>query len=134
MENIDGVMQIYLNDIQEYSLIDKNKEKELARKARNGDKEAIKRHENILIGKADYTEVARGDAMLEKGNFAKMIVNRDNFKVLGFHIIGPQASILIQEIINLMALDLSLDNLWGMHIHPALSELVMTTLNNLEER
>lgn len=42
MQSIYGTLQIYLNDIQEHSLIDKNKEKELAKRARDGDKNAIK--------------------------------------------------------------------------------------------
>jgi mycothione reductase len=98
------------------------------------EKQAVKKYEKILVGKAKYTEVARGNAMLEKDSFAKAIVNRENLKILGFHIIGSQASTLIQEVVNLKALDLSLENLWGMHIHPALPELIITALNNLEER
>ncbi len=98
------------------------------------EEQAMKKYGKILVGTAKYTEVARGNAMLEKDNFAKVIVNRENMRILGFHIIGSQASILIQEVVNLKALGLSFENLWGMHIHPALPELVITTLNNLEEK
>jgi mycothione reductase len=98
------------------------------------EEQAVKKYEKILVGKAKYREVARGNAMLEKNSFAKAIVNRENLKILGFHIIGSQASTLIQEVVNLKALDLSFENLWGMYIHPALPELIITTLNNLEER
>jgi len=49
-------------------------------------------------------------------------------------IVDPQASILIQEVVNAMAAD---GNLWsvakGMHIHPALSEVVLKALGTLEE-
>ena len=96
--------------------------------------QAAKKYAKILVGKAQYTGIARGAAMLEKDSFAKAIVNRENMEILGFHIIGSQASILIQEVINLKALGLSFENLWGMHIHPALPELIINTLNNLEER
>ena len=34
--------------------------------------------------------------------FVKVIVEMKSDKILGAHIIGPQASVLIQEIINLM--------------------------------
>lgn len=98
------------------------------------EKQARRKYEKVLVGKAKYTEVARGKAMLEKESFAKAIVNREDLKILGFHIIGHQASTLIQEVVNLMALDISFENLWGMHIHPALPELIITTLNNLEEK
>ena len=88
----------------------------------------------LLVGKAMYTDVARGEAMMEREGFAKAVVLRKSGKILGFHIIGPQASILIQEVVNAMAAD---GNLWsvakGLHIHPALSEVVMKAFGRLEE-
>jgi len=91
------------------------------------------KHE-LLVGKAMYTDVARGEAMMETEGFTKAVVHLKSGKVLGYHIIGPQASILIQEVINAMAVD---GNLWsvarGMHIHPALSEVVLKTFGKLKE-
>jgi mycothione reductase len=89
---------------------------------------------DLLVGRANYSDVARGEAMMEEEGFCKAIVKRDGDKILGFHIIGPHASILIQEVIIAMANGL---NIWamnkGMHIHPSLSEVVMAALGNLEE-
>ena len=89
--------------------------------------------QELLVGKAMYTDVARGEAMMETEGFAKAIVHRKTGKVLGYHIIGPQASILIQEVVNAMAAD---GNLWsvakGMHIHPALPELVLKAFGKLQ--
>ena len=88
--------------------------------------------QELMVGKAMYTDVARGEAMLEREGFAKAIVHRKTGKVLGYHIIGPQASILVQEVVNAMAND---GNLWtlakGIHIHPALSELVLRAFAKL---
>jgi mycothione reductase len=88
----------------------------------------------VLIGKAMFTDVARGEAMRETEGFAKALVHRKTGKILGYHIIGPQASILIQEVVNAMAAD---GNLWsvakGMHIHPALSEVVLKAFGKLKE-
>jgi dihydrolipoamide dehydrogenase len=52
---------------------------------------------------------------------------------LGAHIIGPYASILIQEIINLMYTPTQSAEpiLQGMHIHPALSEVVQRAFASL---
>ncbi|HEY6010938.1 MAG TPA: FAD-dependent oxidoreductase [Nitrospirota bacterium] len=90
--------------------------------------------ENILAGRAKYTDVARGDAMMETEGFTKTVIHRKTGKILGYHIIGPQASILIQEVVNAMAAD---GNLWsvakGIHIHPALSEVVLKAFGKLEE-
>jgi dihydrolipoamide dehydrogenase len=90
--------------------------------------------QDLLVGRALYSDVARGDAMMETEAFAKAIVHRKSGKILGFHIIGPQASVLIQEVVNAMAAD---GNLWsvakGIHIHPALSEVVLKPLGKLKE-
>ena len=55
MEGLYGTMQIYLNDIQKYSLIDHKKEKELAKRARKGDKEATKELVNANLRFVIYT-------------------------------------------------------------------------------
>jgi mycothione reductase len=87
----------------------------------------------LLVGKARYSEVARGEAMMEEESFAKAIVKRDG-KILGFHIIGPYASILIQEVITSMANDLDIWSIGkAMHIHPALTEVIVATFGNLQE-
>ncbi len=90
--------------------------------------------QELLVGKAMYNDVARGEAMMETEGFAKAIVHRKSGKILGYHIIGPQASVLIQEVVNAMAAD---GNLWsvakGIHIHPALSEVVLKPFGKLEE-
>jgi mycothione reductase len=90
--------------------------------------------QDVLVGRAMYTDVARGEAMMETEGFAKAVVHRKSGKVLGYHIIGPQASVLIQEVVNAMAGD---GNLWsaarGIHIHPALSEVVLKAFAKLAE-
>lgn len=88
----------------------------------------------ILVGKAKYNEVAKGKAMKDEENFAKIIIEKESWRILGFHIIGPYAPILIQEVINAMAVGGTvMPIINGMHIHPALPELVLTTLENLRE-
>jgi dihydrolipoamide dehydrogenase len=88
--------------------------------------------ENIIIGYQKYQDTAKGMAMNVKDYFVKVILDK-NRRILGAHIIGPQASILIQEIINLMYTpDLSsLPINKGMHIHPALSEVVERAFGRL---
>ena len=89
---------------------------------------------DILIGFARYTDVAMGQAMMETDGFAKAIVDRETGGILGFHIIGPYAPMLIQEVVTMMANGGTVNSLSeGMHIHPALSELVAATLYNLRE-
>jgi dihydrolipoamide dehydrogenase len=93
--------------------------------------EAAQKHE-VLIGTSRYSDVAKGEAMVEEDGFAKAIVDKATYRILGFHIIGPYAPMLIQEVVDIMAIG---GNMWtlaqGMHIHPALTELIVNTLGNL---
>ncbi len=99
------------------------------------EKEAIDRYgdENTLIGLYRYQDTAKGDAMEVKDCFVKVIVEKNTNKILGAHIIGPYASILIQEIVNLMYTPEQSANpiRHGMHIHPALSEVVERAFSSL---
>jgi dihydrolipoamide dehydrogenase len=97
------------------------------------EEEAEKSHQ-ILVGKAKYSDVAKGEAMVELEGFAKAIVNKEDGRILGFHIIGPYAPILVQEVVNAMALGGQIGYIGrGMHIHPALPEIVLRTFSNLKE-
>jgi dihydrolipoamide dehydrogenase len=88
---------------------------------------------HILVGRARYFDTAKGEAMMEEVGFAKAIVDAHSNKILGFHIIGPYAPELIQEVINAMASGGRIRNIsQGMHIHPALPELIVRTFENLE--
>ena len=53
------------------------------------------------MGKAFYRDTAMGGAMGEPAGFVKVIVEKG--KILGGHIIGPEASSLIQEIVRLFS-------------------------------
>ncbi len=89
---------------------------------------------DILVGRMKYFDIAKGEAMMEKQGFAKAIVEKDSSKILSFHIIGPYAPELIQEVVNAMTSGGGMEELGqGIHIHPALSELVQYTLSSLEE-
>jgi len=79
----------------------------------------------VDVGTAKYSSIAKGAALMEKDTFAKVIINRKNGKILGFHIIGPEAPELIQEVINAVNSGGKPDEIMGsIHIHPALSELI----------
>lgn len=97
------------------------------------EEQAREKHK-VLIARARYFDVAKGEAMMEEKGFAKAIVDGDGRTILGFHIIGPCAPILIQEVVNAMATGAHIDGIrTGIHIHPALSELIQSTLAGLEE-
>ncbi len=99
------------------------------------EKEAIERYggDSVLIGMYRYEDTAKGEAMGVKDYFVKVIVEGKTMKILGAHIIGPHASVLIHEIINLMYTpEQSAEPIInGMHIHPALNEVVQRAFRSL---
>jgi mycothione reductase len=97
--------------------------------------EAKQKGYKILVGKAFYKDTALGTAMGEPKGFVKVIVEQGTGKILGGHIIGPFASMLIQEIINAMASGdkTFLPIIRAMHIHPAMPEVVQKAFGDLRE-
>lgn len=96
------------------------------------EKEAKKEHD-VLIGRYPFEETAKGTAMDCEDHFVKVVVEQETLRILGGHIIGPQASVLIQEIVNLMyTVEQDVYPIYrGMHIHPSLSEVVERAMTNL---
>ena len=95
--------------------------------------EAIDLGHDVLVGVAHYRDTAMGGAMGEPAGFVKVVVQNKTGRILGAHLIGPEASSLIQEITNAMSTG---DRTYtpiarGMHIHPALSEVVQNAFGNL---
>ncbi|HJR47434.1 MAG TPA: dihydrolipoyl dehydrogenase [Nitrososphaeraceae archaeon] len=101
-----------------------------------GEGEALTKYgENkILLGIARYEDTAKGIAMGIKDCFVKVIVKADDLEIIGAHIIGPHASVLIQEIINIMYTQHERTMkpiLSAMHIHPSLSEVIQRSVSSL---
>jgi len=100
-----------------------------------GEKEAVEKYgpDKVLIGFQKYEDTAKGEAMNVKDYFVKVIVEAETMRILGAHIIGPYASILIHEIIPLMyAGNGSYEPISdSIHIHPALSEVVDRAFQSL---
>ncbi len=99
------------------------------------EKEAIAQYgeNNIMIGYWKYEDTAKGEAMNVKDYFVKVIINGQSQTILGAHIIGPQASVLVQEIINVMYTpDRSALTIGeAIHIHPAMNEVVQRAFGSV---
>src|SRR5437870_3385029 len=96
--------------------------------------EAVRQYgDKIRIGFYKYEDTAKGEAMNVKDYFVKVIIDGSTRRILGAHIIGPYASILIHEIVNVMyTSDRSSDTInEAIHIHPALSEVVQRAFGAL---
>jgi mycothione reductase len=81
-----------------------------------------------------YGDVAYGWAMEDATGFCKLIAERGTGRLLGAHLMGPQASTLIQPLVQAMsfglrAREMATGQYW---IHPALPEVVENALLGLE--
>jgi mycothione reductase len=88
---------------------------------------------SYVVSKQDYAGIAYGWAMEDTTGFAKLLADPETGKLLGAHIIGPQASSVIQPLIQAMSFGLDARSMargqyW---IHPAMPELVENALLNL---
>lgn len=82
-----------------------------------------------IVGRQEYAATAYGWATEDTESFVKVIAHGTNRRILGAHIIGPQASILIQPLINAYELGQTVDDLAHvMYVHPALTEVVEQAL------
>lgn len=74
-----------------------------------------------------------GKAIEDNDGFVKLLVHRSTKEILGCHIIGTDASILIHEVIVAMKAKLGVNGITNaVHIHPALSEVVQRAFNQLQ--
>lgn len=81
----------------------------------------------------DYSTVAYGWAMEDSGHFVKLLADPETGLLLGAHLLGPDASDLVQPLIQAMsfglpAIEMARGQYW---IHPALTEVVENALLDL---
>ncbi|MBC7086696.1 MAG: dihydrolipoyl dehydrogenase [Methanomethylovorans sp.] len=96
------------------------------------EKEALRKYgeNNIIIGFYRFQDTGKGLAMDLEDEFVKVILQKGTDKILGAHIIGPHASILIHEIIPAMYTpdQSAAPIMYSMDIHPSLSEVIKRAL------
>jgi mycothione reductase len=86
-----------------------------------------------VVGRADYGDTAYGWAMEDTENFVKVLAEPDTGLLIGAHVVGPQATSLIQPLIQAMsfgtrAQEAARGQYWP---HPAMSEVVENALLDL---
>jgi dihydrolipoamide dehydrogenase len=77
------------------------------------------------VGKFPFTANARARAMAETDGFVKILADKTTDRLLGAHIIGPDAGTLIAELTTAMEFGASAEDVARTcHAHPSLSEAV----------
>lgn len=90
---------------------------------------------SIRVARQSYAGIAYGWALEDTTSFAKIIADAESGEILGCHILGPDATSLIQPIVQAMSLgqtvsDIARTQYW---IHPALPELIENALLQLTD-
>ena len=97
------------------------------------EREAVEQGIRFVSSRQAYGDTAYGWAMEDRTSFAKVLADPDTGMLLGAHILGPQASNLIQPLIQAMSFgqtvhEVARGQYW---IHPALAEVVENALLGL---
>ncbi len=94
--------------------------------------EAAVASHDILVGRAEYTDIVKGRIQQASG-LVKSIVERGSERILGFHVIGPHAPLIVQEMVYAIkyggTAQMVIDTI---HLFPSLSEVVQASLRALE--
>jgi dihydrolipoamide dehydrogenase len=81
---------------------------------------------DVVVGKLQYGAVGAGTVYGDRQGLVKVVGEKKYGELLGGHIVGTRATELIQELVNIRALEGGIPELARIvHGHPTLSEAVM---------
>lgn len=82
-----------------------------------------------------YDETAYGQSVEDHDGFVKVLADPSSGEILGCHVIGQDASVLVQEAVNLMRARLPIDVIaQSIYIHPALPEVMQAAFVSVAEQ
>ena len=84
------------------------------------------------VGRASYDEAPLG-LVSQADGFVKVLADSDDGSILGCHVVGPHASVLIHEVAVAMTAGSGTVNdvVEAVHVHPALNEVVLAAFDKL---
>jgi mycothione reductase len=96
------------------------------------EQQARQQGRQYITSRRQYAATAYGWAMEDEDSFVKLLADPHTRRLLGAHILGPQASILIQPLVQGMKYGQTVDEMAQViYIHPALTEVVEQALLEL---
>ena len=85
------------------------------------------------VGRFAYDDAVLGSVLSDEGGFAKVLV-ADDGEILGFHVVGPEASTLVHEVSTAVAAGATAETVAEtIHVHPALSEVVQGAFRDVRD-
>ncbi len=95
--------------------------------------EARQSGKNVLMATRPMQRIARAREKGETNGFMKILVDGDTKKILGATILGIEGDEIIHSLLDIMYADMPYTTIQNaVHIHPTVSELIPTTLADLE--
>ncbi len=89
------------------------------------EEQARREGKEVKIGLADFASSGRAKAIGQTAGLVKLIVDAESDQLLGGHILGPHADILIHEVVTTMYQHGTAESIAkSIHVHPTLSEVV----------
>ena len=99
------------------------------------ERDAVQQGRPYMTARRQYADTAYGWAMEDTDSFVKLIADPDSRLLLGAHIMGPHAALLIQPLVQGMKYGQTVDDMAGtIYIHPALTEVVEQALLEFPHR
>ncbi|MDX6721223.1 MAG: dihydrolipoamide dehydrogenase, partial [Solirubrobacteraceae bacterium] len=90
------------------------------------EQQAIDAGHDVVVGRCSFGAVGAGTVYGDRSGLVKIVGERTYGELLGGHIVGTRATELIQELVNVRALEGGFGEIARMvHGHPTLSEAVM---------
>lgn len=84
------------------------------------------------VAKTEYANIAKGEILGSPPGLAKAIVEKGSGRILGFHLVGPHAAILVHEVVVAMSLGATAEAIKdAIHVHPSMPELVQKVFKQL---
>jgi dihydrolipoamide dehydrogenase len=97
------------------------------------EQELIEKKIQYAKGSYKYIKTGMGLALQDEDGFVNIYVDPKTRKILGCHILGEDASVLIHEVLVAMRNGLTVDSiLKTIHIHPALNEVIQRAIGNID--
>jgi mycothione reductase len=99
------------------------------------ERDAVRQGRPYMTARRQYADTAYGWAIGDTDSFVKLLADPHTRLLLGAHIMGPQASLLIQPLVQGMKYGQTVDDMAGtIYIHPALTEVVEQALLEFPHR
>ena len=93
--------------------------------------QAQEKNLDFVTSTTSWKASAKAQGMKIENAFTKFIVDKNTYEILGCHMIGPQSSTMIHQVLTLMHIDNDIRHLKNMlYIHPALSEELLPAAIN----